>query len=273
MEGIVNIRTLLAVGGALCVLACGRAEAQAPDAAPGPRRATPHAAQGPDGYLKDLQDIVAALGQRYHAQVLVEPTITVSEKPVPPRAATMGKALDALVAPIRGAAWRRLHLQRPADQTPLDVRQLAGWVRSLDRMASVGLVVENTANQFGTLLMRNYPMSKAFRADLSRAHYQTLYIVYGAREPRAQPAETASRAAPPPTSMEDMMNDRLGNFFAMDPDTRRGVMQQAIAAMWNLDPAMRSELFTEFWTSMPPDQQREVIDIVRQAGLPDPARP
>lgn len=206
-----------------------------------------------------------AIAARFREQVVVEPGLTVpASSNAAARAATIEKAMDALVAEIPGATWRRLYVQTVQGRPVPDARTLADRVRLLEAQSGANMVIERPAISRGTLFMENYAITPSYRSELGRARYRTLYLVFSAK-PRAQ-AQAASqpeqRTDLGPSPVTDVFGDMLATFFSLDQSAQQAGMQQAMTLLQGLDPAARADFVITMWRSMSPELQADVVRSV-----------
>ncbi|NLI00980.1 MAG: hypothetical protein GX446_15975 [Chthonomonadales bacterium] len=202
-----------------------------------------------------------AIAKRFKAQVVVETGLTVpASSSASLRAATIEKALDALVAEMPGSTWRRLHVQVPSGKPMPTARALADRVRMVEGQSGANLVIEKPADTRATVLMGNYSVTPAYRSELTKAQYRTVYLILHARAPRESAAKPqADERAPQDQSVVvDVFGDMLGTFFSLDPDSQQAGMQQAMSLLQTLDPGSRADFVTTMWRSMSPELKADI---------------
>jgi hypothetical protein len=230
------------------------------------------AAQGASNHATELRKVLASLGDKHGTKILIDPGLIVPATPASPAAgATLAKALDSLVAAVPGAAWRCVYLQLSPNASLPEASRVSDWVRALDRLTQVGMVVENVGNGRATVLMKEYPISKTYRSDLARAQYRTVYVVYRASG-RATPSEDSATkpAKAEPGQVAEVLGDMLGAFFSLDAESQKLGMQQAMGLLFSIDPGSRAEFVTQLWTSLSPDQRAELARMVMRVGFDGP---
>jgi hypothetical protein len=207
-----------------------------------------------------------SIGRRFGAQVMVEPGLTVPNVAATAKAATVDKALDALVAEMPGCAWRRIHVQTAAGKPVPTPASLAERVRATEKQAGTNLVIEKPAGGKATVLMANQTVTPAYRSDLARAQYRPVYLIFSTTPPQPQgPAALTERAPQEQTVVADVFGDLLGSFFSVDAVTQRAGMEQAMTLLAGLDSPSRAEFVTMMWRSMAPELQQDVVRAVMRA--------
>jgi hypothetical protein len=206
-----------------------------------------------------------AIARRFNVQVIVESGLSVpatSESAA--KAATIEKALDALVTSIPGSAWRRVHVQVAAGKPMPAAGTLADRVRTLEKQAGTNLVIEKPNEGRGMVLMSNYAVTPAYRNDLTRAQYRSVYLVFSLKPPREASTKVAAETPPPADQsvVVDVFGDMLGTFFSLDQASQQQGMQQAMTLLSTLDPGARAEFVTTMWRSMSPELQADVVRSV-----------
>ena len=206
-----------------------------------------------------------AIGKRFRAQVVVEAGLNVpASVPAARKAATIEKALDAVVAEMPGSGWRRMHVQVPAGKPLPTARVLADRVRAIEAQTGANLVIEKPDAARATVLMANYSVTPAYRTELTKAQYRTIYLLFSLKGPRAAAPKPVAEEpiAPGQGPVVDVFGDMLGTFFALDQGTQQAEMQQAMSLLQTLDPASRADFVTTMWRSMSPELQADVVRSV-----------
>ncbi len=263
-------RGLVAVVGAAAALICGIGSPSAGGTSR--REARASSIQSGPSHAGELRRVLTSLGDKHGLRILLDPGLIVPAQPAsPPKDTTPARALDTLVGAIPGAAWRCVYLQLSPSASLPDASRVADWVRALDRLNQVGMVVENVTNGRATVLMKEYPISKSYRADLTRARYRTVYIVYRAKGAAAlndEPSERPTR--PEPGQMAEVLGDMLGAFFSLDEVSQKAGMQQAMGLLFSIDPGSRAEFVTKLWASLSPEQRADLARTVMRIGFDGP---
>lgn len=206
-----------------------------------------------------------AVGKRFKVQVAVESGLTVPASVASAKkATTIEKALDAIVAEVPGSGWRRLHVQVPTGKPIPTARALADRVRTVEAQSGANLVIERPDGSRATVLMANYAVSPAYRTELAKAQYRTIYLIYSLKPPREVAAKPVLEERPNPdqSPVTDVFGDMLGTFFSLDQSSQQAGMQQAMTLLQTLDPASRADFVTTMWRSMSPELQADVVRSV-----------
>ena len=204
---------------------------------------------------------VDAIGKRFKAQVKIEAGLNVpASSASSAKAATIEKALDAVVAEVPGSTWRRLHVQVPSGKAWPPAGVLADRVRAIEAQTGVSLVIEKPNESRATVVMPNYSVTPAYRSDLARAQYRTVYLLMHAKSPRAAASrsETDDKTPQDQSVVVDVFGDMLGTYFSLDPSTQQAGMQQAMSLLQTLDPASRADFVTTMWRSMSPELKADI---------------
>lgn len=208
-----------------------------------------------------------AIGKRFNVTVMVEPGLSVpATSASASKAATIEKALDALVAEVPGSMWRRLSVQVPAGKGLPTAKVLADRVRLVEGQTGTNLVIEKPGGSSATVLMTNYPVTPSYRSDLTKAQYRTVYLILHTKAPAAvvAKAETAERPAQDQTVVVDVFGDMLGTFFSLDPLSQQAGMQQAMSLLQTLEPTARAEFVTTVWRTMSPELKADIVRSIMQ---------
>src|SRR5579862_2428746 len=133
-------------------------------AAPLPaQQSAPGVRPAPASYADDLQAMVDTVARRCGVRIFVDPAIVPAVRPgAPDGNLAVDKALDAIVAPLKRVAWRRVYLARSLAAAP---DRLAAAVRVIDRPDLNSLFLENTATKRAILYLRDRALQGALGAD------------------------------------------------------------------------------------------------------------
>jgi hypothetical protein len=188
----------------------------------------------------ELKTLAAALSARYDAPFRVDPALFLALSPPAPAAdLPVEKAMETITAPLSGIAWRRVYLtdgQRDRIDGASEVEKLAAAVRTLERLESGDLVLEEPAARRAITHLKNHPRSASFDRELSRwkLNRKPVYLFYSTT-PAAQGGTLTERSASLQRQQMDLM-------LRMDTEQMEQSMEQVLQLFRSADTAGRTRL-------------------------------
>jgi hypothetical protein len=184
----------------------------------------------------DTRALAAALSDRFHAVVLVDPALLVTTPVELPKAElTVEQALTAVAAALPAAAGRRIFLTEAQRQRLPAVEKLAAAARGIASLAPFSLLIENPAAQRSTLYLREQPIAllPALK-EQGRFSREAVYLLYDT-SPDARGGTVEERVA-------DLQQQQIGLMLRMDPAQMAQSMALGISAFPGADEEMRARL-------------------------------
>jgi hypothetical protein len=178
-----------------------------------------------------------ALAKRCQAVVVIDPSVVATVPPADLDAdLPITQALDTLVAPQPGIAWRRLYLseaQLKHARRAESAAALSTAVRTLEGLACGNLVVEDSATQRATFFVHSTLVSAA-ELETEKLSPRPVYMLYS----------TA------PDTRGDTLEQRFGHLqrqqmalmLQMDPSQMARSMEQLIQSFDSADAVRRARL-------------------------------
>ncbi len=223
--------------------------------------------QQEDGRVPFTQ-AVQELAQKFSTRIVVDPALTARVRPS--TADSVEKALEELVNQVSGAVWRKVYTNKVLGAEPKDDQILSATRAVLTIELGGVVVVDPRANTFN-FYASNYPVTAGLEQNLEQMQpvfsAKPVYVVLNPRAPtsiqnlRGMPQEQYAQ-------MQQMMMDLLSR---MSPEERRAAIQQGFYAWMNAAPELRNQIIFEgmrlsfeYWQSLSPDQQREMLEMGRR---------
>ena len=213
-------------------------------------------------YNTELKSVAEGLGKRLNVTIVVDPFLAVASKPIEPNAARIEEALDALVAGMKGATWRKAYRQQAEANAVPSADKLCAAVRALDVLEQTGLVVENNRTRRATLYSKDFPVPANFADELQGQRFTTtpLYVIYATSTgASAGGATTADR-------FFDLQKQQMALMMEMSPEQMAQAMSQSMQMFMNMDPGTRSQFMgnmmragIQMWSSLPADQRQQMV--------------
>jgi hypothetical protein len=218
-------------------------------------------------YNTELKSVAEGLGKRLNVTIVVDPFLAVAAKPIEPNAARIEEALDALVAGMKGATWRKAYRQQAEANAVPSADKLCAAVRALDVLEQTGLVVENNRTRRATLYSKDFPVPANFADELQGQRFTTtpLYVIYATSTgASAGGATTADR-------FFDLQKQQMALMMEMSPEQMAQAMSQSMQMFMNMDPGTRSQFMgnmmragIQMWSSLPADQRQQMVGQLMQ---------
>ncbi len=215
-----------------------------------------------------LTQAVQELAKKFSVRIVADPALTVQVRPSSEE--NLEKALDALVAQIPGAVWRKVYTNKVFGAEPKD-EQLLSATRAILAMELGGVIVADPRANTFHFYAGNYPVNPGFEQSLEQIQpvfdTKPVYVILN---PRAQPTTQALRGTRQEqyAQLQKQMFDLLAK---MSPEERRMAIQQGFYAWMNADPELRNQMIfegmrlsLEYWQSLPPEQQRQMMEMGRR---------
>ncbi len=230
-------------------------------------RQTPSRSQQEDGRVPFTQ-AVQELAQKFSVKIVVDPALTMRVRPS--TAESLEKALDELVSQVSGAVWRKVYTNKVLGAELRD-DQILSATRAMLTIDLGGVVVvdprANTFNFYGS----NYPVSEGFEQSLEQMqpvfNTKPVYVVLSLRAP----STTQNLRGTFQEQYAQLQRQMIDLLMRMSPEERRFALQQGFYAWMNASPELRNQLIFEgmrlsfeYWQSLPPEQQREMIEMGRR---------
>jgi len=195
----------------------------------------------PTNRLPELARIARTLATRHEAEVIVDPTLYVTEKPVPPAAALpLPRALTALSRPLSGVGWRKVEVPEslaPKLSTPRTAVSLAAAVRELQSLEQPSIEVHNirtgTTTRFVLWDVRSTPQA---RDSAPALHNDPIYLLYDT-SPFATGRTPAER-------LLSIQQQQFNAMFRMSPDQLSRTMEDALHTYQTADPAAQKRVLS-----------------------------
>lgn len=223
-------------------------------------------------YREHLEQIARDLGDRWQAQVLVDPAIRPSRQPRGTSAPSLAEALDALAVPMKGVTWRRV-CPASGRASRVQAEDLAAEVRMLDRISFSLLGIEHVASGRWSVFAKQRPLGfgARFGSPGARPEGEAVHLLYST----TATAEEGSL----PLRMASLQRQQLATRVsdAAQP-LAYARMVQVIQA---LPPADREifarrtvEASLQTWASTPEEQRGQMIQqtfgLLQQLGVVGP---
>jgi hypothetical protein len=223
------------------------------------------ATQKDDGRVPIAQ-AAQEVAQKFKVQIIVDPALTV--RVTPTQADTLEKALDELVANARDVVWRKVYTNKVLGMEP-NPEQILSAVRALLTIELGGVMVVNPRSATLNSFVANYPAPPNLEDTLEQMQPPfSAKPVYVILNPRPQLA--ALRGTP--TEQFAQLQQQLFELMAkMSPEERSQALRAGMQMWMNADPALRNQMIFEgmrmsfeYWQSLSPEQQREMMELGRK---------
>jgi hypothetical protein len=223
------------------------------------------ATQKDDGRVPIAQ-AAQEVAQKFKVQIIVDPALTV--RVTPTQADTLEKALDDLVANARDVVWRKVYTNKILGMEP-NPEQILSAVRALLTIELGGVMVVNPRSATLNSFVANYPAPPNLEDTLEQMQPPfSAKPVYVILNPRPQLA--ALRGTP--TEQFAQLQQQLFELMAkMSPEERSQALRAGMQMWMNADPALRNQMIFEgmrmsfeYWQSLSPEQQREMMELGRK---------
>jgi len=223
------------------------------------------ATQKDDGRVPIAQ-AAQEVAQKFKVQIIVDPALTV--RVTPTQADTLEKALDDLVANARDVVWRKVYTNKILGMEP-NPEQILSAVRALLTIELGGVMVVNPRSATLNSFVANYPAPPNLEDTLEQMQppfsAKPVYVIVNPR-----PQQAALRGTP--TEQFAQLQQQLFELMAkMSPEERSQALRAGMQMWMNADPALRNQMIFEgmrmsfeYWQSLSPDQQREMMELGRK---------
>jgi len=223
------------------------------------------ATQKDDGRVPIAQ-AAQEVAQKFKVQIIVDPALTV--RVTPTQADTLEKALDDLVANARDVVWRKVYTNKVLGMEP-NPEQILSAVRALLTIELGGVMVVNPRSATLNSFVANYPAPPNLEDTLEQMQppfsAKPVYVIVNPR-----PQQAALRGTP--SEQFAQLQQQLFELMAkMSPEERSQAMRAGMQMWMNADPALRNQMILEgmrmsfeYWQSLSPEQQREMMDLGRK---------
>lgn len=215
-----------------------------------------------------IAQAVEEVAKKFSVRIVVDPLLTARVKPA--SAESLERALDELTAQASGVVWRKVFTNKVLGQEIRD-EQIISATRALLTIDLGGVMVVDPRTNLLNSFVANYPASPGFEQTLEQMQppfsAKPIYVVLNPRPAFATQSLKGTRAEQYQQLQQQMM-DLLAK---MSPEERRQAIQQGFYAWMNADPELRNQMMFEgmrmsfeFWQTLTPDQQREMIEMGRK---------
>lgn len=215
-----------------------------------------------------IAQAVEELAKKFSVRIVVDPLLTARVKPA--SADNLERALDEITAQASGVVWRKVFTNKVLGQEIRD-EQIISATRALLAIDLGGVMVVDPRTNLLNSFVANYPASPGFEQTLEQMQppfsTKPIYVVINPRPASASQSLKGTRAEQYQQLQQQMM-DLLAK---MSPEERRQAIQQGFYAWMNADPELRNQMMFEgmrmsfeFWQTLTPDQQREMIEMGRK---------
>lgn len=224
--------------------------------------------KNPDDGRVPISQAVEELAKRFSVRIVIDPMLTTRVKP--PTADTLERALDELTAQAAGTVWRKVFTTKVLGQEIKD-EQVLSATRALLTIELGGMMVVDPRNGTLNSFVANYPAPPNMEQTLEQMQppfsANAIYVVLNPRAPVVTQNLKGTRAEQYQQLQQQMM-DLLAK---MSPEERRQAIQLGFYAWMNADPNIRNQIMFEgmrmsfeYWQTLTPDQQREMIEMGRR---------
>lgn len=206
------------------------------------------------------------VAQKFKVQIIVDPALTV--RVLPPQADTLEKALDELVANARDVVWRKVYTNKVLGMEPTP-EQILSAVRALLTIELGGVMVVNPSSATLNSFVANYPAPQNLEATLEQMQPPfSAKPVYVILNPRAQQPVLRGTPSEQFAQLQQQLFDLLAK---MSPEERSQALRAGMQMWMNADPNLRNQMIFEgmrlsfeYWQSLTPEQQREMMELGRK---------
>ena len=206
------------------------------------------------------------LAQKFTVQIIVDPALTA--RVAPPQADTLEKALDEMVANLREVVWRKVYTNKVLGMEP-NPEQIVSATRALLTIELGGVMVVNPRSATLNSFVANYPVPPNLEATLEQMQppfsAKPVYVILSLRPPQATLRGT------PGEQFNQLQQQLLELLARMSPEERSQALRAGMNLWMNADPALRNQMILEgmrlsfeYWQSLSPEQQRELMDLGRK---------
>ena len=207
------------------------------------------------------------LEQKFKVQIVVDPALTLRVRPS--EADTLERALDELTAQARDVVWRKVYTNKVLGAEPKP-EQILNAVRALINIELGGVMVVNPRTATLNSFVANYPVPPDLENTLEQMQppfsAKPVYVILNPK-PQAATALRGSKLEQFAQVQQQLM-DLLAK---MSPEERRQALQSAMSLWMNADPDLRNQMIFEgmrlsfeYWQTLSPEQQREMIEMGRK---------
>ncbi|CUU04104.1 hypothetical protein GBSOP10_103135 [Armatimonadetes bacterium GBS] len=215
-----------------------------------------------------ISQAITEIAQKFSVRIVVDPALTARVKPA--TAETLERALDEITAQVSGVVWRKVFTGKVLGQEVPDDQVLSA-TRALLNIQLTGLMVVDPRNGTLNSFVANYPAPPGFEQTLEQMQppfsAKPIYVVLNPR-----PVPTGQNLRGSRAEQYQQLQQQLMDLLAkMSPEERRQAIQQGFYAWMNADPEIRNQMLFEgmrlsfeYWQSLSPDQQREMMEMGRR---------
>ncbi|MCX7992484.1 MAG: DUF3106 domain-containing protein [Fimbriimonadales bacterium] len=224
------------------------------------------AKQQDDGRIP-LAQAAQEVAQKYKVQIIVDPSLTVRVNPA--KADTLEGALDELTANARDVVWRKVYTNKVlgAEPTP---EQILSAVRALLTIELGGVMVVNPRSATLNSFVANYPAPTNLENSLEQMQppfsTKPVYVILNPR-----PQTTTALRGTPSEQFAQLQQQMFELMAKMSPEERSQALRAGMNMWMNADPALRNQMIFEgmrmsfeYWQSLSPEQQREMMELGRK---------
>ncbi len=213
-----------------------------------------------------IAQVAQEVAQKFKVRIIVDPALTV--RVTPTQADTLEKALDDLVANARDVVWRKVYTNKVLGMEP-NPEQIISATRALLSIELGGVMVVNPRTATLNSFVANYPAPPNLEDTLEQMQppfsAKPVYVILNPRLQQAAPRGT-------PTEQFNQLQQQLFELLArMSPEERSQALRAGMSMWMNADPALRNQMILEgmrmsfeYWQSLSPDQQREMMEMGRK---------
>lgn len=215
-----------------------------------------------------LTQAVQELAQRFKAQVVVDPNLDARVNP--PKATTLEQALDELIAQVPNSIWRKVYTNKLLGVEPKP-EQILSAARALMTIELGGVIMVNPRSATLHSFVANYPAPADLESTLEQMqppfNAKPVYVIFNPRPPQPTVQLRGNRTE----QFAQLQRQLLELMSRMTPEERRRALEASFQMWMNADPALRNQMIfegmrlsLEYWYTLPPEQQREMMEMGRK---------
>ncbi|MCS7273163.1 MAG: hypothetical protein NZ550_03335 [Fimbriimonadales bacterium] len=215
-----------------------------------------------------LSQAVQELAQKFKAQIVLDPTL--EARVSLPKATTLEQALDELAAQVPSSTWRKVYTNKLLGVEPKP-EQILSAVRALMSIELGGVIMVNPRSATLHSFVANYPAPSDLESTLEQMqppfNAKPVYVIFNPRPPQPVVQLRGTRL----DQFAQLQRQMLELMSRMTPEERRRALEASFQMWMNADPAIRNQMIfegmrlsLEYWFTLPPEQQREMIEMGRK---------